>query len=118
MDLHVDQSSLLSHLLSASVRRQEVIMGNIANLNTPGYQRKVLRFEELVKSAIEAGRGVADVAPEVELDRLTPSRPDGNNTSLELEMNALRQNRLLYESYAQVLASQFEMVRSAVEGSR
>ena len=47
MDLHVDQSSLLSHLLSASVRRQEVIMGNIANLNTPGYQRRLVRFTML-----------------------------------------------------------------------
>ncbi|MCC6408124.1 MAG: flagellar biosynthesis protein FlgB [Planctomycetes bacterium] len=118
MDLRIDNGDLLSRLLSASVQRQEVIMGNIANVNTPGYTRRMLRFEDSMKSALESGRDPSTVAPEVELDLVTPARADGNNTSLELEMNALRENKLLYESYAAILAAKFELIRSSVEGSR
>lgn len=118
MDLRIDRGDLLSRLLSASVQRQEVVMGNIANVNTPGYTRRTLRFEEAMKRALESGRDTSRVAPEIELDLLTPSRADGNNTSLELEMNALRENKLLYESYAAILSAKFELLRSSIESSR
>jgi flagellar basal-body rod protein FlgB len=118
MDLRIDNGDLLSRLLAASTKRHEVIMGNIANVNTPGYTRRMLRFEEAMKQALESGRDPAKVAPEIELDLVTPSRADGNNTSLELEMNAMRENQLLYDSYTAILASKFEILRSALESSR
>ncbi|MCE9593728.1 MAG: flagellar basal body rod protein FlgB [Planctomycetes bacterium] len=118
MDLRVDQGEVLSRLLSASVDRQEVIMGNIANVNTPGYTRRMLRFEEAMKQALESGRDPSTVAPEIELDMLTPARADGNNTSLELEMNALRENKLLYESYAAILSAKFDLIRTSLDSSR
>lgn len=118
MDLRIDHGEVLSRLLSASVARQEVIMGNIANVNTPGYTRRMLRFEESMKQALASGRDPSTVAPEIELDLLTPARADGNNTSLELEMNALRENKLLYESYAAILSAKFELIRSSLDGSR
>ena len=108
----------MARLLSASVRRAEVISENIANANTPGFQRRVLCFEELLRDATRAGRDLARVEPELELDRLTPAKPDGNNVSLELEVNGLRENKLLYDSYAACLAAQFELLRSSIEGSR
>ncbi|MCK6445919.1 MAG: flagellar basal body rod protein FlgB [Planctomycetes bacterium] len=118
MDLRVESGDLLSQLLSASVRRQEVVMGNIANVNTPGYTRRMVRFEEAVRKALESGRDPTTVAPEIELDLVTPARADGNNTSLELEMHALRENKLLYDSYAAILTAKYNLIRVSLENSR
>ena len=112
---------LLGALLDAAALRARVLAGNIANQNTPGYTRQVVRFEELLRSAVERGRGPAElarVAPRVEADRLTPARADGNNVSLELELSAARENRLLYELYSSIRSSRSELIRSAIESGR
>jgi flagellar basal-body rod protein FlgB len=119
METGLGRDDLLLRLLSASAERARVIAGNISNQNTPGYTRKVLRFEELLRDAIETGRSnLADVQPTIEEDLLTPRAADGNNVNVELETNALRQNRLLYEAYASILGTRFELLRSSVESSR
>jgi flagellar basal-body rod protein FlgB len=118
MDAGLGQNDLLLRLLSASTERARVIANNIANQNTPGYTRQVLRFEELLEQAVESGRGTDRVAPELEEDLLTPKRADGNNVNVELEMNAMRQNRLLYEAYASILGTRFELLRSSIESGR
>jgi flagellar basal-body rod protein FlgB len=104
--------------MSASAARARVVASNIANANTPGYRRQVLRFEELLRGALDDGRDPSAVAPRVEDDLVTPARPDGNNVNLELELNADRQNRLLYETYATILQNHFELLRTSVESGR
>lgn len=118
MDLRIDKGDILARLLSNAVHRAEVVSGNIANANTPGYQRKVLRFEDLLRDTLRGSGDPAAVEPRLEVDALTPARPDGNNVNLELEMNSLRENRLLYESYAAILGAKFEMLRSSIESGR
>jgi flagellar basal-body rod protein FlgB len=103
-------------MMSASSERARVIASNIANENTPGYRRQVVRFEELLRDAARDHRtDLLDVQPSVETDALTPPRADGNNVTLELELNASRQNRLLYETYATILQTHFELMRAGIE---
>jgi flagellar basal-body rod protein FlgB len=114
-------SRLLGALLDAAALRARVLAGNIANQNTPGFTRQVVRFEELLRSAVERGRGaqeLARIAPRVEKDTQTPARADGNNVALELELSAARENRLLYEMYSAIRASRTELIRSAIESGR
>ena len=114
-------SRLLGALLDAAALRARVLAGNIANQNTPGYTRQVVRFEELLRSAVERGRGSAELAriqPSVEKDTQTPGRADGNNVELELELSAARENRLLYEMYTAIRSSRSELIRSAIESGR
>jgi flagellar basal-body rod protein FlgB len=119
MDAMFHDGDLLVRLLSASTERSRVIADNIANQNTPGFTRKVLRFEELLTAALESGRtDLTGIEPVLSDDRLTPARPDGNNVNVELEMGALRQNRLLYEAYAAILGTRFELLRSSIESGR
>ena len=114
------QSRLLARLLEASALRARVISANIANQNTPGYTRQVVQFEDLLREAVGRGDvGLIDgLRPEVVEDRRTPARPDGNNVAMELELNSLRENRILYETYSTIIAGHFEMLRAAVEESR
>lgn len=118
MDVQTKPADLLVRLLGACEQRARVVSANIANSNTPGYVRRIVRFEELLGDALRSGGDASAVAPEETRDLATPARPDGNNVSLELELNALRENRLLYEAYSSILRSQFALVESAITESR
>lgn len=112
-------TDLMVRLLGACELRARVVSANIANSNTPGYVRHVLRFEELLGEELRSGGDQARVAPQLLPDLETPARPDGNNVSLELELNAMRENRLLYEAYSSILRSHFSLLETAItEGRR
>jgi flagellar basal-body rod protein FlgB len=110
-------TDLLVRMLGACELRAKVVSANIANSNTPGYVRQVVRFEELLSTELSKGADPAQVRAAVEQDMEAPARPDGNNVSLELELNSMRENRLLYETYAAILRSHFTLLESAVSGT-
>lgn len=111
-----DQSlDFLTRMLSACEHRARVVSANIANSNTPGYTRRVVRFEELLRDKLLNGESTDDVLPMTELDLESPARPDGNNVSLESELNSMRENRLLYETYSSILRSHFNLLTSALD---
>lgn len=112
---------LLMRLMSASTERARVASSNIANASTPGYRRQVVQFENILRDRIAEGATLEDLAgiqPAVVEDTLTPSKPDGNNVTLELEINTERQNRLLYETYAALLQSHFDMIETSIQSGR
>ncbi len=111
-------NQILSRLLSAAAMRDRVLAENIANQNVPGYQRRVVSFEETLRERMLAGRSSTDVTPELLIDTKSPAGPDGNNVSLELETNAMRENRLAYEMYATILQSRMGLAMAAVSEGR
>lgn len=116
--LESPNSRLLLSLLDATAQRARVIAGNVANQNTPGYRRHVLAFEDRLREALSRGKSVDELArmtPLVVEDSLTPARADGNNVNLELEMSAMRENRLLYEMYSTLHASRANLITAALE---
>jgi flagellar basal-body rod protein FlgB len=109
-------TDLLLRLMRATTQRAKVIAGNVANQNTPGYVRQTLRFEDDLREALSTGRDAEKpVEPLVVEDVLTPARPDGNNVTLEVELNAMRENRILYEAYSTILSGHFEMLRTSIK---
>lgn len=118
MDVNTQNQALLLRLLDASAKRRDVLLGNLANSVTPGYQRKTLRFEELLRDAVSSGRDPLSVEPLVEVDKLAPAGDDGNSVSLELELGGLRENRLLYETYTAILGTRLEIQRAAIDSGR
>ena len=117
MDIGGFESDLLRRLMSASVQRSKVIEANLANHNTPGFRRRVLRFEDLLRKALPAGEAAArGVSPQVELDHATPTREDGNNVTMELELNALRENKILFETWAAIVEARGRILQHSLEG--
>jgi flagellar basal-body rod protein FlgB len=116
--VQADPVDLMVRLLGACELRARVVSSNIANSNTPGYVRQVVRFEELLREELAERGDVTNVLPEVGPDLETQARPDGNNVSLELELNAMRENRLLYEAYSSILRSHFSLLESAISEGR
>jgi flagellar basal-body rod protein FlgB len=119
MSIIADDTRLLERLLGAAELRGKVIAANVANLNTPGYLRQEVHFEDLLREAIAKRHVDLDtVQPQVLTDVDSPTRPDGNNVNLEAEMNAMRENKLLYDTYATILQSHFEMLNVAITEAR
>lgn len=118
METSKTSPDLLLRLLSATELRSRVISANIANQNTPAYKRREVRFEDSLREALLGGSDVGGLHPEVVQDTATPARPDGNNVSLELELNALRENRILFETYAAILEGRSNLRRIAVTEGR
>jgi len=126
MQITGPETDLLMRLMSASTMRAKVIANNISNQNTPGFKRKVVQFEDLLVQQFARGTARGDqvgnpapgLKPEIVTDELTPARPDGNNVNMEQEMNSMRENRLVFETYAAILANRMEVLRASIEESR
>lgn len=114
--------SLLSLALDAAGLRQQAIARNIANANTPGYQRVGVSFEEQVtalQQALAQGQpptltSLADYRPV-----LMPVGEVGEPVALDLEMAALSENTLHHQALLKALNKHFSLIGTAIaEGKR
>ncbi len=117
--MKITSTDALLKLMSASALRGRVLANNIANQNTPGFHRKVVRFEEALLHEIGRKRpDLTRVTAQVVEDETSPARADGNTVSMEEELSASRQNRLMFELYATILDGRMDILRSAINGAR
>lgn len=113
---------LLAHSLNLRSRRQEVIAGNIANLDTPGYTARELPFKEVLK-AYASGGGPLSLA-KTHPGHLTPPlaaglvENRGEPVDLDQEMVRLSENLFQFQSAVQLLNRKLEGLRTVVEGGR
>jgi flagellar basal-body rod protein FlgB len=116
MDAYVSSHGLLAQVLDAAALRHRVIAQNVANVNTPGYRRLAVAFQDDLASALALQPGGPPVRPRVVEAGGGPERVDGNNVDIDQEMNNLTKNALLYEAAAQILTSRIGLMRSAITG--
>lgn len=127
---------LLGKGLDAASLRNRVIANNLANVDTPGFKRSEVLFEEELRKAMNqqgkitgyltnerhipiGGRPAVDVKPQVVVRNDTAMRNDGNNVDIDREMAALAKNTILYTALAQELNGEFTKLRTAItEGRR
>jgi flagellar basal-body rod protein FlgB len=112
------QTAILARLMDAASLRNEVIAHNVANVNTPGHLCLTVQFEDAFAQALASGNGTRalQVTPQVVAGGGGVTRTDGNNVDIDLEMNKIAKNSLLYEFCAQVMAVQIAQQRSAIQG--
>jgi len=118
MEVGSQKKDLLLRLLDATEMRSRVALGNVANQAVPGYTRKDVQFEDLLRDAMQSGTDLEGIQPQVIDDEVTPRQENGNNVSLEHEVNTLRENRILYEVYAAMLEGRGNLKQIAVSGGR
>jgi flagellar basal-body rod protein FlgB len=101
----------------ASLRHQ-VLAENVANVNTPGYHRQDVQFEEAFAKALAAGQDAAalQAQPQIVTVHGGPERADGNNIDIDQEMTRLEKNSLLYKVYTTILTTRVNQMRSAISG--
>lgn len=125
-------SQALAAALEGSAARHRAIAQNLANLDTPGFIRSDLNFEEALAVALERARqaSFARQAPDrafdlfaalplrPQQDRSSPARADGNNVDVDREMVLLSRNALRYNAVGEALAARIRLLRAAIHEGR
>lgn len=113
--------------MTAQSARLRIVAENIVNIDTPGYRRKLISFENMVARGAEDGRAVA--AGRVSLDQTPlekvydPAHPladeqgyyDGSNVSLMIEIADAREAQRSYEANLRMFDQSRRMITSLFE---
>ena len=134
LDRILRQAQTLERGLDASWKRNEIIAGNIANTDTPGYQSKSIPFESVFRQALKPdsftlrpGRTLSESGnskhlafeagqPELRVQRNPASamRMDGNNVDIDQEMTELAKNQILYDSLTYAVSRELGRVKTVI----
>jgi len=126
--------------LDAAWLRNKAISQNIANIDTPGYKRKTVIFEELLKNALdnnseglktdsghlEKGKDKVDNIDNIDnmqIRMLTDNknlstRLDGNNVDIDNESASMAKNTIKYNVLIQSINSSLKMLKSVISEGR
>ena len=93
--------------------RQTLLTNNIANANTPGYQREELNFDSALRTALQEGRSPAEIplAPEMKPGAVNA---EGNGVNIDRESAQLAENGLEYEAIVQVMGARNSIIKAAM----
>ena len=121
-----DYVNVLDKAADASWKRETVLANNIANVETPGYKRKDLDFEGVLKQ--ELGRckhtSLDTKIENLHMDHLNPSvytdlsnysyRLDGNNVDIDNEEVEYASEQLRYEGITAGINNEFNRMKSVI----
>ena len=121
-----DYVNVLDKAADASWKRETVLANNIANVDTPGYKRKDLDFEGVLKQ--ELGRckhtSLDTKIENLHMDHLNPSvytdlsnysyRLDGNNVDIDNEEVEYASEQLRYEGITAGINNAFNRMKSVI----
>jgi flagellar basal-body rod protein FlgB len=102
--------------IKAEGLRQKAIANNVANLETPGYRRIDVKFEELLAKSLDSSGSVdlSKLEPQIYRPRQTPVKSNGNDVSLESEVGAMIKNSLRYTTYIRLLNRKYRAIELAM----
>lgn len=117
MNVTPSHFALLRKSLDVLATKHQVISHNMANLNTPGYKTREVGFdEELIRSLGNEGADRESIDTQITESVGLVSRMDGNNVDIDREIGKLNRNTLMFQTFSQLLTSQFQMLRSSITG--
>ena len=103
----------LTGYLELTNQRQQMIVGNMANVDTPGYHTKDLDFQSALQDVLNSGSAKMEPAS-LEVEGL-PERPDGNNVNVDREGLLLSQTQLQYQMGVQLIKEEFHRLLTAIK---
>lgn len=105
----------LERALSGASLRQQVLANNLANAETPGYQRQDVDFHSALAQAMQTGDGnaIESVQFSARTDNQT-MRADGNGVDIDTESSNLAKNGLEYQALLDVTKARIEILQSAM----
>lgn len=125
----------LKKALDAASLRHQVIANNIANVDTPGYKRADVTFEEELKFALERKetlqlrtthenhisshpKDLKAVQAKVIRRGDEMMRTDLSNVDIEREMANLTQNNIAYNALAELIAGKIRSIKRVIQEGR
>jgi flagellar basal-body rod protein FlgB len=119
--------NVLSKAADASWTRNEIITNNLANVDTPGYKRKDVSFQNYLLQELTSGDSTSlrTRINDVEVGNLNATvytdfnelsyRLDGNNVDVDTENVELASNQLYYQTVLDTINHQFSMLKAAMQ---
>ena len=119
--------------LTASWLRNEALSNNIANVNTPGYKRKDVNFESVLKEQLNnssiklirthpkhlpASNTFEDIEPKIINEFNTSFRKDKNNVNIDTEMAELAKNTIKFNALVQELNNHLHRIKMSITDGR
>ena len=118
--------------IEAGARRLELIAGNMANADTPGFKARDIDFRATMQSLLDAGNGSASslkrteaghqslqgAGPHAEPLYRVPNHPalDGNTVDTQLEQTAFAEAGVRYQASLDFLDARIQGLRKALRG--
>jgi flagellar basal-body rod protein FlgB len=115
--------------------RQELMTGNVANAQTPGYKSVKLDFEEALARATDVdgnlsmnasderhfnvgGGGFNNLEPEVYEDPNGIVSENGNTVDVEAEMARMAENKIMYDTTVQLINKKLGLMKYALNSEK
>jgi flagellar basal-body rod protein FlgB len=123
---------VLQEVVSFAQARQAVLAGNIANIDTPGYQARDFSVEDFharLKQAIDdrddpevRSPGEAELPPKPLIAEVAKSsrmvlRHDMGNVDMESQVTEMVKNQIEHSTALAVLTDQFRQLQTAIRGT-
>ncbi len=109
--METNKVALLRNAMQTYTMRMEAHAGNIANLDTPGYRRMSVSFEEALQNSLHNVPGVRDgseIAPKMEVGDGPPV--------LEDELMGLADTQMRTQLTTRALREHFDLLRTGIIG--
>ena len=106
----------LETAIRGAAARQTALASNVANANTPGYQRQDVDFRGALKAALDTGdKGQLEgVAFSASSDGSAPMQADGNSVDIDVENATVAKNGLEYEALIAVTSARIAILKAAM----
>lgn len=122
-----DYVNVLAKAADASWLRNEAIGNNLSNIDTPGYKRQDVAFEDVLRKALGEShyRTTDEKVSSLDLARLKPNiytdyanfsyRLDGNNVDVDTENAMLAENQLKYQGLITSINQEFVNLQTVMK---
>ncbi len=115
--------------LKLRARRAEVLAGNIANVDTPGYKARDFDFHSMLQQEVGSAQRLVTtnsrhiqtdtgIVPSSQMGYRVPSQPslDGNTVDSQLEHAAFASNAMEYQASLRFVSGQIKTLMTAIKG--
>ncbi len=118
--------NVLDRAADASWIRENAIANNVANVDTPGYKRKDVRFQDILDKELNSTKyaSLQEAVNKVPLTHLESKvytdyetfsyRLDGNNVDIDTENVELASEQLRYQTLTTSISQEFGRIKAAM----
>ena len=118
MDLFDTSIVGIEKAMQGSLLRQQVLANNIANANTPGYQRSDVDFQSALAQAFSSGTPSTSQLEQITFSPQVAAngamQVDGNTVDINTENADLSENTLDYQALESVMGTRMSILKTAI----
>ncbi len=103
----------LEAAMRGSMLRQSLLTNNLANADTPGYQREDVNFQSTLASAVASGQPLDQVNFQPYTQPGVVSA-DGNGVNADTESADLAENGILYQDLTEIASTREQILKTAM----